>query len=94
MARNSPTSPVSPNSTPTLSVTVPTERKQRITIEEIASRLSIGRLAVYALLDRAEIPAIRLGRRWIVTRHAYEQWERTCGTKPRDIAVQSSYGRP
>jgi hypothetical protein len=24
-------------------------------------------------------PAIRLGRRWIVTRHAFETWERNCG---------------
>lgn len=73
------------------------ERKGRITVEEIASRLSIGRLAVYALLNRGEIPAIRLGRRWIVTRHAYEQWERTCGMNGRATsspspAVQSSYG--
>jgi excisionase family DNA binding protein len=50
-----------------------------MTIEEIARRLSIGRLAVYAMLDQGIIPGIRLGRRWIVTRHAYEQWERTCG---------------
>jgi excisionase family DNA binding protein len=73
-----------------------TERQKRITIEEIADRLSIGRLAVYALLERREIPAIRLGRRWIVTRYAYD-WERTCGTTPRAstnvaTAVQSSYG--
>jgi excisionase family DNA binding protein len=73
-----------------------TERNKRITIEEIADRLSIGRLAVYALLEQKEIPAIRLGRRWIVTRYAYENWERTCGTTPRtstnvEPAVQSSY---
>ena len=72
------------------------ERMKRIKIEEIAGRLSIGRLAVYALLERGEIPAIRLGRRWIVTRHAYEAWERTCGTALRPTtnvahAVQSSY---
>jgi excisionase family DNA binding protein len=74
-----------------------TKQNKRITIEEIADRLSIGRLAVYALLERKEIPAIRLGRRWIVTRYAYENWERTCGTTPRTStnvapAVQSSYG--
>ena len=51
----------------------------RITIEEIADRLKIGRLAVYSMLEKQMIPAIRLGRRWIITRHAYEQWERTCG---------------
>jgi excisionase family DNA binding protein len=52
----------------------------RISIPEIAHRLSIGRLAVYAMLEQGMLPSIRVGRRWIVTRHAYEQWERTCGT--------------
>jgi excisionase family DNA binding protein len=54
----------------------------RITVLEIAERLGIGRLAVYAMLERRIIPGVRLGRRWIVTRHAYEQWERTCGMRP------------
>jgi len=31
------------------------------------------------MLENGIIPAIRLGRRWIVTRHAFENWERTCG---------------
>ena len=53
----------------------------RITVEEMASRLSIGRLAVYAMLEQKIIPGIRVGRRWIVTRKAFEQWERTCGMK-------------
>jgi excisionase family DNA binding protein len=54
----------------------------RMTVPEIARRLSIGRLAVYAMLERGTLPAIRLGRRWIITRYAYEQWERTCGMQP------------
>lgn len=57
------------------------ETAARITVPEIAQRLCIGRLAVYAMLQRGIIPAIRLGRRWIITRHAYDQWERTCGTR-------------
>ena len=52
----------------------------RMSVEEIARRLGIGRLAVYAMLERGIMPGIRLGRRWIITRQAYEQWERTCGT--------------
>jgi excisionase family DNA binding protein len=64
----------------------------RIAVPEIARRLSIGRLAVYAMLDQGIIPGIRLGRRWIVTRHAYEQWERTCGVRtglqpPAEVTV-------
>ena len=50
-----------------------------MTVEEIALRLDIGRLSVYMMLEQNIIPAIRLGRRWIVTRHAFENWERTCG---------------
>ena len=52
----------------------------RISVPEIAERLDIGRLRVYAMLEQGIIPGVRLGRRWIITRYAYEQWERTCGT--------------
>lgn len=51
----------------------------RIKIPEIAERLDVGRLAVYDLLERGIIPGIRLGKRWIVTRHAYMEWERRAG---------------
>lgn len=53
----------------------------RITVAEISRRLGIGRLAVYAMLEECILPGVRLGRRWIITRHAYEAWERTCGTR-------------
>jgi len=53
-----------------------------MTVQSIACRLKIGRLAVYDMLERGIIPAIRLGRRWIITRYAYEHWERTCGIQP------------
>jgi len=53
--------------------------RARMTVDEIARRLDIGRAAVYTMLEQGIIPAIRLGRRWIVTRHAFENWERTCG---------------
>lgn len=48
---------------------------------EIARRLGIGRQTVYAMLNQGAIPGLRVGRRWIVTRHAYAQWERTCGLR-------------
>jgi excisionase family DNA binding protein len=54
-------------------------RTTAIQIPEIAKRLGIGRLKVYAMLEAGIIPGIRFGRKWIVTRYAYEQWERTCG---------------
>jgi excisionase family DNA binding protein len=55
-------------------------RSGRITVPEIARRLGVGRLAVYAMLNQGILPGIKLGCRWLITRHAYEEWERTCGT--------------
>ena len=59
----------------------PERVSNRMSVEEIARRLEIGRLAVYTMLEQGILPGIRLGRRWIITRHAYEQWERTCGMR-------------
>lgn len=56
---------------------------RRITVLEIAQRLDVGRLAVYAMLEQKVIPGIRLGRRWIITRHAYEQWSAPVGAGRR-----------
>jgi len=62
----------------------------RISVPEIAQRLDVGRLAVYTMLEQGIMPGIRLGRRWIITRHAYEQWERTCGMR----VATGLHGRP
>jgi excisionase family DNA binding protein len=43
----------------------------RISVLEIARRLNLGRMAVYSMLEQGIIPGVRLGRRWIITRHAY-----------------------
>jgi excisionase family DNA binding protein len=56
----------------------------RISVAEIAKRLSIGRLAVYTMLVKRIIPAIRLGRRWIITRRSYEKWEQAAGRTEAD----------
>ena len=53
----------------------------RISVLEIARRLNVGRLAVYSMLEQGIIPGVRLGRRWIITRHAYLAWEHTCGLR-------------
>ena len=57
------------------------QRSSRISVPEIARRLDVGRQAAYAMLEQGIIPGIRLGRRWIITRYAYEAWERTCGIR-------------
>ena len=71
------------------------EKSARIGVAEIARRLGIGRMAVYAMLEQRIIPAVRLRRRWIITRHAYMAWERNCGLRdatglgaPPEVSVQ------
>jgi excisionase family DNA binding protein len=53
--------------------------KARLTPREIAERLNIGTRAVYDMLEEGILPSIRVGHRWLITRHAYQQWERNCG---------------
>ena len=57
-----------------------------ITIPEIADRLDVCEETVYDLCKRHMIPSIRPGRRFIISRTAYEKWEATIGTdKPFDV---------
>ena len=51
----------------------------RLTPKDVAKRLNVGTRAVYMMLEQGI--CLAFGRqRWLITRHAYEQWERTCGT--------------
>jgi excisionase family DNA binding protein len=51
----------------------------RMTVPEIAGRLALGEMAVYRMLEEKIIPAVRVGKRWVVTRKAFEKWEESCG---------------
>lgn len=53
----------------------------RIRVDAIAKRLEIGRMSVYRLLEEGVIPGVRVGRSWLVTLPAFEEWEKTCGRK-------------
>ena len=50
-----------------------------ITVPEISKRLGICEETVYDMLKDGAIPNIRYGRRFIVSRLAYERWEATIG---------------
>lgn len=44
-------------------------------IEEAARLLGVGRQTAYDLANRGELPgALRLGRRWVISRKALEAW--------------------
>ena len=50
-----------------------------ITVPEISKRLGICEETIYEMLRSHEIPNIRHGHRFIVSRAAYERWEATIG---------------
>lgn len=59
---------------------IATTLTSRVTVDEICRDLELGRTRVYELLEAKVIPNLRLGRTWLVTRHAYEEWKKTCGS--------------
>jgi excisionase family DNA binding protein len=64
------------------------EPMARMTVSEIAQRLAIGKMAVYRMLDEKIIPAVRVGKRWVVTRKAFAKWEDSCGLPTSSERVQ------
>ena len=61
------------------------EQHTTITIPEIAERLDVCEETVYDMCKRHVIPSIRPGRRFIISRAAYEKWEATIGEKTLDV---------
>ena len=47
--------------------------RQTYTVEEVAEILGIGRNSTYEAIRRGEIPAIRLGRRLVVSKAALKR---------------------
>ena len=58
----------------------PFDRRLALTISEAAVRLGVHRETLRAAIDRGEIPAVRLGRRWLVPIAAIDQLLADTGT--------------
>ncbi len=48
--------------------------------QEVMEMLRVGRSTVYALLNRRDFPAVRIGKRLIVSETALQEWMRRGGT--------------
>lgn len=53
-----------------------TEKQKRLcmSVHEIAEELGLSDPIAYEIVNRADFPAIRYGRRWIIPREAFEKW--------------------
>jgi len=57
-------------------------------VPEISERLGICEETIYEMLRSHEIPNIRHGHRFIVSRAAYERWEATIGESAPPAAAK------
>lgn len=63
------------------------------TVAEVATLLGISAAVVYDLLNRGQIPARRLGSRWIIARHRFHTWLNTTD-EPTDAPATNAGGHP
>jgi excisionase family DNA binding protein len=54
-------------------MTITREPPTVLTVDEVAQILRIGRISAYHAIERGEIPSVRVGRRILVPRFAFEQ---------------------
>jgi excisionase family DNA binding protein len=45
-----------------------------LTVAEVAQILRIGRISAYQAVERGDVPSIRIGRRILIPRAAFESW--------------------
>ena len=48
--------------------------KLTYSIEEAAKRIGVGRNTIYALANAGKIPAIRIGRRYVINAELFDAW--------------------
>ena len=48
--------------------------KMTMTVQEIQEALGVGRNVAYNLVNRADFPALRVGRKIIIPRAAFLRW--------------------
>jgi excisionase family DNA binding protein len=62
-------------------------KPETLTVEETAKRLRLGRNQAYQAVARGQLPAIRVGRRWLIPVAALERMLGGAVTSPRDDAA-------
>ena len=56
-------------------------KSEVLSVKQVARKLGIGINQAYEACEQNMIPCIRFGRRWIISRVAFENWLSTCGFK-------------
>jgi excisionase family DNA binding protein len=64
------------------------------TVREVAHLLSLSLGVTYALVRSGEIPARRLGGRWVIPRARFRQWLDACTVEPETASPASPTSVP
>lgn len=52
------------------------------TVRQVAWLLSLSRGGTYELVRSGVIPAVRLGKRWVIPKHRFHAWLDSCTEEP------------
>ncbi len=63
--------------------TAPKRIVETLTVREACAQIGISVNSGYAAIRRNELPAIKIGRRLVVPRRAFEQWLASAGSVRR-----------
>ena len=55
-----------------------------MTVKEVAKYLHVVQLTVYRMIDRGDLPAIKVGSRWRIRRQDLEDYLRRSTSQPKE----------
>lgn len=65
--------------------------RETLTVEEGRRVLGLGRTAMYEAVRRGQVPALRIGRKWVIPKAAMvnllSNWERAKRNEPEEKTV-------
>jgi excisionase family DNA binding protein len=72
--RSQQSSNAKPRGVPRRSAAAPIHERLTLTIAEVAKLLGLSVNSVYVAANSGQLPARRVGSRWLISRAALEQW--------------------
>jgi excisionase family DNA binding protein len=69
-----------------------TPKRETLTVLEAAQVLGIGRSRTYAAVQSGELPARKLGKKWLIPRVALDSWFAEVMANPLTSASESHFG--
>jgi excisionase family DNA binding protein len=66
-----------------------TENDKWLTVEELAAYLKMSRTKLYAMTQKGEIPASKIGNQWRFDRDEIDEWMKSLREMPQKASVKN-----